>query len=210
LCNKSYDLNMLNKMTWQCYLSQPLFGIGVRVKPTLPKVGSRSLLGLPKIQSSSSGVKTPRIGVFLIPLERSWSVNVQNGLAWAIWTFAAQVMGKRMAKSQTGLAVWLPTTKSRESTSSWRPQQATRRWKALDESYKFDSKLVLIQVRGEKLWTPKVPGVQIGTVSGLHLGSPGKKSHMDVASTRSCREYYKGEGGGFPRVRAVVCRVSPS
>ncbi len=34
-------------------LSQPHFGISVRVKPTLPKVGSRSLPELPKIQSSS-------------------------------------------------------------------------------------------------------------------------------------------------------------
>ncbi len=37
-----------------------------------------------------------------------------------------------------------------------------------------------------------------GTVSGFQLGSPGKKSHLDVASAESCREYYKGEGGGFP------------
>jgi hypothetical protein len=81
---------------------------------------------------------------------------------------------------------------------------ATWRWKALEESYNFGSNFVPIQVRGEKLWTPKVPGVQTGIVSGLHLGSPGKKSHLDVASVESCREYYKGEGDGFPRVRAVV------
>ncbi len=86
----------------------------------------------------------------------------------------------------------------------------TRRWKALNESYNFGSNLVLIRAWGEKLWFPKVPGVQTGTVSGLHLGSPGKKSHLDVASVRSCREYYKGEGGGFPRVRAVVSQVSPN
>jgi hypothetical protein len=42
-------------------------------------------------------VKTPRIGVFFISMERSWSVDVQNGLAWAIWTYAAQAMGKRRA-----------------------------------------------------------------------------------------------------------------
>jgi hypothetical protein len=48
------------------------------------------------------------------------------------------------------------------------------------------------------------------TVSGLQLGSPGKKSHLDVASVESCREYYKGEGGGFPRVRAVVSLVVQS
>jgi hypothetical protein len=29
------------------------------------------------------------------------SVDVENGLAWAIWTFAAQVMAKRRVGSQT-------------------------------------------------------------------------------------------------------------
>ncbi len=33
---------------------------------------------------------------------------------------------------------------------------------------------------------------------GLLLGSPGKKCHSDVASAGSCKEYYMGEGGGFP------------
>jgi hypothetical protein len=87
---------------------------------------------------------------------------------------------------------------------------ATWRWKALDKSYNFGSNLVPIRAQGEKLWMPKIPGVQTGIVSGLHLGSPGKKSHLDVASARSCKEYYKGEGGGFPRVRAVVSQVSLS
>jgi hypothetical protein len=56
----------------------------------------------------------------------------------------------------------------------------------------------------------KVPGVQPGTVSGLLLGSPGKMCHSDVAPAGSCREYYMGEGGGFPRVRAVVSQVCQS
>jgi hypothetical protein len=45
------------------------------------------------------------------------SVDVKNGLAWAIWTSTAQVMAKK--RSGIKLAIWLPTTKSREST---RPQ----------------------------------------------------------------------------------------
>jgi len=49
-----------------------------------------------------------------------------------------------------------------------------------------------------------------GTISGLLLGSLGKNSHLDVASTGSCREYYMGEGGGFPRIQAVVSQVNPS
>jgi hypothetical protein len=47
-------------------------------------------------------------------------------------------------------------------------------------------------------------------VSGLHFGSPNKMCHSDVASVTSCRKYYKGEGGGFPRVQAVVSLVCPS
>jgi hypothetical protein len=85
----------------------------------------------------------------------------------------------------------------------------TDRWKALKESYNFDSDLVPIRAWGEKLWTPKVPGVQTGTVSGLHFGSPEKKNHLDASAAENCKEYYMGEGGGFPRVQAVVSQVSP-
>jgi hypothetical protein len=85
----------------------------------------------------------------------------------------------------------------------------THHWKALEESYKFGSDLVPIGGCGEKLWTPKVPRVQTGTVSGLHFGNPGKKCHSNVASVGERRKYYKGEGGGFPRVRAVVNQVNP-
>jgi len=82
---------------WIC-LSQPHFGISVRMKLTPPKVGGWSPPGLSKTQSSSSKVKTPCIKVFFISMERSWSVDAQNGLACAIWTFVAQVMSKRRAK----------------------------------------------------------------------------------------------------------------
>jgi hypothetical protein len=35
-------------------------------------------------------------------LEISWSLDIEDGLALAIWTYVAQVMGKRRAGSQTG------------------------------------------------------------------------------------------------------------
>jgi hypothetical protein len=54
------------------------------------------------------------------------------------------------------------------------------------------------------------PGTPPGTVSGLQLGSPGKKSHLNVVPEMWRKEYYMGEGGGFPRVRAVVCLVVQS
>jgi hypothetical protein len=85
----------------------------------------------------------------------------------------------------------------------------TNHWKALEESYNFGSDFVPIWVWSEKLWASKVLGVQTGTISGLHFGSPRKKSHLDASAAESCREYYMGEGGGFPRIRAVVSQVSP-
>jgi hypothetical protein len=52
-------------------------------------------------------------------------------------------------------------------------------------------------------------GVPTRRVSGLLFGSPGTKSHLDAGAVERCREYYMGEGGGFPRVQAVVSLVSP-
>ncbi len=62
-------------------LSQPHFWKSVRMKLTLLKWGLGSPQGLPKLQSSIAGVKTPRLGVFFISLEIYQSVDVENGLA---------------------------------------------------------------------------------------------------------------------------------
>jgi hypothetical protein len=48
---------------------------------TFPKWGLGSPPGLPKLQSSIAGVKTPYIEVFLISLKRYQNVDVENGLA---------------------------------------------------------------------------------------------------------------------------------
>jgi hypothetical protein len=109
------------------------------------------------------------------------------------------------------LAVWLPTTKSRESTCFHvRSESATWRWKALFKGYKFGSYLVPIGGRGEELRSPKVLRVQIGTISGLHFGSPEKKSHSDATPVGERRVYYREYGGGISRARSVVCHVNPS
>ncbi len=52
-------------------LSQPHFEGSVRSPLTLPKMGLESPPGFSKTQSSSAGVKTPCLEVFLIPLEIS-------------------------------------------------------------------------------------------------------------------------------------------
>jgi hypothetical protein len=109
------------------------------------------------------------------------------------------------------LAIWFPTTKSRESTFSRRPN-----WEC--DTYLERSR------RGLQLWfrpcrdqtsqsgvmSSQSPETPTGTILGLQLGSPGKKSHLNVVSAEWRREYYMGEGGGFPRIWAVVCLVVQS
>jgi hypothetical protein len=53
-----------------------------------------------------------------------------------------------------------------------------------------------------------------GSPSCGNFGTPtcesGTKSHLDVALVERRKVYYKGEGGGFPQVRAVVNLACPS
>jgi hypothetical protein len=81
---------------------------------------------------------------------------------------------------------------------------ATYRWKVLDESYNFALDLISIRGLHAKLWRPKVAKDPTLAISEFLLGSPETKSHLDVGPMERCRVYYKGEGGGFPQVWAVV------
>jgi hypothetical protein len=65
------ELSLSKETNFKTECRNPTLGLSVRVKPTLPKVGTWSPSGLPKTQSSSSGVKTPRIEISFIPLKRS-------------------------------------------------------------------------------------------------------------------------------------------
>jgi hypothetical protein len=128
------------------------------------------------------------------------------------WSFV-HLQPKLWAKEGPGvkLAIWLPTTKSRESTPSrhpiWECDTALKRsWRGLQLRLKprcdrtLQSGVMAVQSSGSPT----------GTISGLNFGSPGNLCHLDVGSAASCRVYYMGEGGGSPRVRAMVSLVCPS
>jgi hypothetical protein len=53
-------------------------------------------------------------------------------------------------------------------------------------------------------------GVPTLAILGLPLGSLGTKCHLDVGFVKRHIVYYKGEGGGFPQVQAMVSLVSLS
>ncbi len=83
-------------------------------------------------------------------------------------------------------------------------------WKFLDKGYNFSSNLISIKGLDTKLWAPKVTRVPTLGISKLPLGSPRKKCHLGVGPMARHKVYYKGEGGGFPQVRAMVIVVSPN
>ncbi len=84
----------------------------------------------------------------------------------------------------------------------------TYRSKALNKSYNVALDLISIRGLHTKLWGPKVVGVLTLPISGLPFGSLGRKCHLDVRLMERHKVYYKGEGGGFPQVWAVVNLMS--
>ncbi len=92
-----------------CFKTHLLFGFvatplwpSVGVKPNTPKVGDLGSSGTSECLGFNGKAQNTSHEVFLVSLERPWSIDIENGLALAIWTFVTQVMGKRRAGSQTG------------------------------------------------------------------------------------------------------------
>jgi hypothetical protein len=200
---------------------------------TLPKVPlTTSLVATPLWGKCEVATHTPENGTWEssgTPKNSEFDCRGQNTLPWGVLYIVGKVLKFRCPKWPRMSHLDICSTsygqkKGRESNwqFDFRPlkvgnrpdlgacrQSAIRCWKALKESYKFSSDLILIKGLSKELWAAKVPRVQTGTVSGLPLGSPGTNNHLDVILVEWCRVYYKGEGGGFPRVQAVVSQVSP-
>jgi len=163
--------------------------------------------------------KSGNLESFGTPATLELNCRGQNTLPWTVLYIVAKALKCRCRKCPRMSHSDICSTsygrkKGRESNWQFdsRPQKvgnrpdpgvcrwsATHRWKALEEIYKFASDLIPIRGVIRELWAPKVQGVQTGTVSGLLLGSPENKSHLDAGATKQRKEYYMGEGGGFPR-----------
>jgi hypothetical protein len=130
-------------------------------------------------------------------LESYRNVDVENGLAHDL-----DICNTSYAKKKDRESNWQFDSRPLKVRNLPDPDScrwsATHRWKVLNESYKFASNLIPIGGMSKELWPYKVARVQIGTISGLLLGSFEIKSRSDVGAVEKHREYYKGEGGGFP------------
>jgi len=68
---------------------------------------------------------------------------------------------------------------------------------------------ILIKGLHTKLWGSKVAKITTLGISRFPFGSPGTKCHLDVSLMERHIVYYKGKGGGFRQVRAVVSLGNP-
>jgi hypothetical protein len=150
-------------------------------------------------------IHTPENGIWKssgTPENSEVDCRGQNTLPWGVLYIVGKVLKCRCPKWPRMNHLDICNTsygrkKGRESNwqfDSWplkvrnRPDpgvcmwSATHSWKALEENYKFALDLIPIGGLSKKLWMSKVSGVQTGTISGLHFGSPGKKSHLDVGA----------------------------
>ncbi len=122
-----------------------------------------------------------------------------------IWTIETQVMAKRRVASLTpgqkksGIdPIYLSSENVRHIVEKLSTRATTLLWTVPRSK-------VCLQSYG----APKSQESRLARFRDSHRGIPGEKSHLDVGPVERCRVYYKGEGGGFPQVRAVVSLMCP-
>ncbi len=171
-------------------------------------------------------------------LESRWSPECldsdfrgQNPMDWGFFYTVGKLLERRCLKwaRMTHLDIWNTSYGQKKGQeSNWqfdsRPlksknrldflackRRATYRWKALNKGYNFASDLISIGGLHVKLWGPKVgTPTTLGPHNLRESQLWGQKCHLDVGFVERHKVYYKGEGGGFPQVRAVVNLVSSS
>jgi len=151
---------------------------------------------LGKCEDETHTPKSGNLESFETPATSELNSRGQNTSPWSVLYTVGKVLKCRCPKwpLMSHLDIWSPSygqKKGRESNWQFdsRPlkvrnwpdfdifrRSATWRWKALKERHNIDLDLIPIGGLNKKLWMPKVPGVQPGTVLGLLLGVPGKSA----------------------------------
>jgi hypothetical protein len=143
--------------------------------PTLGKVGDLESFGTPECLELDS--------------------RTQNTSHWGVLSVIGKVLKRRYRKCPRigHLDICRPSYRQKKGReSNWqfdsRPLKVgnrplpeirigsvIRRWKDLDEGYKFGSNLVAIRSHSRELWAPKVPGLHLGRFRD-NFGTPFRES----------------------------------
>jgi len=185
-------------------LSQPYFGQVWGWSPTLGKSEDLESFGTPEcLELDSKAQNTLRWGVLGV-IGKVLKRTYRKWPCIGHLDICSPSYGQKKGRESNWQFDSRPLKVGNRPLPDVRIESAICRWKDLDKKYKFGLDLVTIRRHSRELWAPKSRDSNrdsFGTISGLQLGSPGKKSHLDVALAERRREYYMGEGGGFPQVQ---------
>jgi hypothetical protein len=165
--------------TWS--LSQPHLEASVRMRLTLPKVGTWSPLGLPQLRSSIAKVKTPCLEVFYT-VGKALKCKCRKWPRMSHLDICSTSYGQKKGRESNWQFDSRPQKVGNRPNPGLCRWSATHHWKALEKSYKFASYLILIRGLSRELWVPKVSGVQTWIILRLLFGSPGNKNHLDASA----------------------------
>ncbi len=125
--------------------------------------------GLLNIQRAITKVRTQWIEAFFISLERSWNVDVWNGLIWPIWNTN---YGQKKGQESNWQFDSRPLKVKNYHDFLMCRWCATYCWKDLDKGYNFVLDLIAIKGLHAKLWAHKVVESQLWEFRDSHLGGP--------------------------------------
>jgi hypothetical protein len=140
-----------NTANWIVTLLQPHFEGSVRSPFTLPKMGVWSPSGFSKTQKTISRVKTPRIEMFFIPLEKALKCRYPKWPHMSHLDICSRSYGQKKGRESNCQFDSRPLKVGNRPTPNVRWGSAIQRWKALDKNYNIGLDLVVIGGRGEKL-----------------------------------------------------------
>jgi hypothetical protein len=164
-------------------LSQPHFEASVRMKLTLPKSGNWESSKTPATSELNRRGKNTFPWGFFYTVGKVLKCRCPKWPRMSHLDICSPSYGQKKGRESNWQFDSRPLKVGNQPDSNVCRRSATWRWKALKESYKIAWDLIPIGGLSKKLWMPKAPRVQPGTVSGFLFGSPGKKCHLDVAST---------------------------
>ncbi len=194
------------------------------VKPNTSKVGDLESSGTPEgLEFDSKAQNTSHWGVLGLigkVLKRRYTKWPRIGLL----DICSSSYGQKKGRESNWQFDSRPLKVGNRLLPDLRIESAIRRWKDLDEGYKFGLDLVAIRLWNRELWAPKVPGLHpgqfrdnFGTISGQfrdsNLGVPGVLGKSDIRAwvPRRITEYIIGSKVmPYSRVRAMVCLVVQS
>jgi hypothetical protein len=148
----------------------------VGVKPNTSKVGDLESSGTPEcLEFDSKAQNTSHWGVFCVigkvlkPRYRKWPRIGHLDIC-------SPNYGQKKGRESNWQFDSRPLKVGNQPLPDLRIESAIRRWKDLDEGYKFGLDFVAIRLCSQELWAPEAPGLHPGQFRDSNLGVSGKRA----------------------------------